>query len=332
MNKNKIKTEFESFLYQIQKYTSNLDQQIQDELKSKIRRTCENYSKGKVPYSFQHLIDNLSKNRNIIIMRQDKGRGVTILDRKNYIEKCLNMLNTKQFRKLSKDPTKTLERKIQRVLRKTECHLEEKEYKKLYPTGSKPGLFYGTVKVHKLKIGEGLKELTVRLIISNIGTATYETARYLNTLLTPLTKSQYNVLSTDDFIQNIKNERIPKAFKMISFDVKSLFTNVLLHQTIETILSKAYQEKKIKTSIPKNILRELLYLCMKEIHFMFNDEIYIQCDGVAMSFPLGPLLANIFMTSLEEEVISKLTPYAVTGRDMLTTHTPMLILRKLILY
>ena len=74
----------------------------------------------------------------------------------------------------------------------------------MYPTGSKPGLFYSTGKVHQLKIGEGLKELTVRPTISNIGTATYETAKYLNTLLTPLTKSQYNILSTDDFIQKIK--------------------------------------------------------------------------------------------------------------------------------
>ena len=41
---------------------------------------------------------------------------------------------------------------------------------------------------------------------------------------------------------------------MISFDEKSLFTNVSLHQTIETILSKVYQ-KKIKISIPKKILR-----------------------------------------------------------------------------
>ena len=53
VKENKTKTEFESFFYQVQKYTSNLDQQIQDELKTKIRRTCENYSKvfknSKVP-------------------------------------------------------------------------------------------------------------------------------------------------------------------------------------------------------------------------------------------------------------------------------------------
>ena len=70
-----------------------------------------------------------------------------------------------------------------------------------------------------------------------------------------------------------ESERIPKGFEMIFFDVKNLFNNVPLHQTIEIILSKVYQEKKIKTSIPKNILRELLYLCTKEVPFMFNDEI-----------------------------------------------------------
>ena len=73
---------------------------------------------------------------------------------------------------------------------------------------------------------------------------------------------------------------------MISFHVKSLSTNVLLHQTIEIILSKVYQSKNVENSIPKNILRELLYLCTKEVHF--NDEIYIQNGRVAMGSPLGP--------------------------------------------
>ena len=118
-----------------------------------------------------------------------------------------------------------------------------------------------------------MRERNVRPIISNIRTATYETANYPNTLLTPSTKSQHNILSTDNFIEKIKSERIPKGFETISFDVKNLFNNVPLHQTKDIILSKVCQEKKIKTSVPKNILRELLCLCKKEVHFIFNDEI-----------------------------------------------------------
>ena len=96
---------------------------------------------------------------------------------------------------------------------------------------------------------------------------------------------------------------------MISFDVKSLFTNVPLDETIETILQKVYVEKKIKTSIPKPILKELLLLCTKHLHFRFNGETYTQIDGVAMGSPLGPLLANIFMISLEEKVLPKVSNY-----------------------
>ena len=39
----------------------------------------------------------------------------------------------------------------------------EREYQQLYPAGSKPGAFYGNAKVHELRKGEGLKELTLRL-------------------------------------------------------------------------------------------------------------------------------------------------------------------------
>ena len=99
-NTNNIKAELESFFYHIQKHTKNFDQELQDELKTKIRRTCENYSKLKVPYKHQKIIDQLSRNTDIIILRQDKGRGITILDRKNYIQKCVSILNTSQFRKL----------------------------------------------------------------------------------------------------------------------------------------------------------------------------------------------------------------------------------------
>ena len=94
---------------------------------------------------------------------------------------------------------------------------------------------------------------------------------------------------------------------MISFHLKSLFPNVRLDQAIELILLNVYQEKKIKTSIPQNILRELLYLCTKEVHFIFGD-------GVGKCPPLGPLLTNIFMTSLEEKVIPTLIPYLCTWK------------------
>ena len=74
-------------------------------------------------------------------------------------------------------------------------------YKRLYPTSQNPGSFYGTTKVYKLKQGEGVNKLTLRQAISNKGTATYETARYLAELLAPLGTSR---IKCERFINKLK--------------------------------------------------------------------------------------------------------------------------------
>ena len=196
-----------------------------------------------------------------------------------------------------------------RTLRKIKQHLDKNEYKKMYPTGSRPGLFYTPTKVHKLQSREGLNELTMRPIVSNVRTATYETAKFLNSLLAPLGISDRSILNTEAFVKQVKGQRIPEGYEMITFDVKNLFTNIPFKETVDIILTEVYDEKKIDTKKPKSILKELLYLCTKHVHFKFNNEIYVQCDGVAMGSPPGPLLASIFMISLEDNTLPKLELY-----------------------
>ena len=54
-------------------------------------------------------------------------------------------------------------------------------------------------------------------------------------------------------------------------------------------------------------MKELIYLCTKNVHFTLNSKTYVQIDGVAMKFPLGPVLANIFMVELEQNIIPTLS-------------------------
>ena len=49
----------------------------------------------------------------------------------------------------------------------------------------------------------------MRPIISNIRIKTYEIAKYLNKLLTPLSKSDYSILDTEDLIRMLREETIP---------------------------------------------------------------------------------------------------------------------------
>ena len=59
-------------------------------------------------------------------------------------------------------------------MRKIKSKLPENVYKKFYPTGSYPSKFYGNAKVHKLSTNN-VDDLTLRTIVSNIGTAKCET-------------------------------------------------------------------------------------------------------------------------------------------------------------
>ena len=93
---------------------------------------------------------------------------------------------------------------------------------------------------------------------------------------------------------------------MMSLDVKSLFTSIPLSKPNRITLEWIYDQKEIKTDIPKTILKKMLLLCTKDVHFLFEDEIYQQTDGVAIRSPLGPILAGIFMVELETTIVPAL--------------------------
>ena len=97
--------------------------------------------------------------------------------------------------------------KIRRLLRKFKSRLLQKEYCQLYPTGSWAGKFYGTARIHKLAPDRNISNLPLRLIISNIGTSSYQLAKYLTQLSSPLTQSRYTVNTTKDLIVKLKVKR-----------------------------------------------------------------------------------------------------------------------------
>ena len=179
-------------------------------------------------------------------------------------------------------------------------------YSKIYPAGSAPGKFYGTAKIHKLSPNDTINELPLRPIVSNIGTTTYHLSKYLAKLLFPLSESEYTIKNTKYFVKKIEKKHIPNDHLLVSFDVKSLFTNVTLDETIKIILNRIYDKNEISTDITKSEMKELLNLRTKSVHFTFDGNIYVQNESVAMGSPLGAVLTNIFVVELERSVIPTL--------------------------
>ena len=179
-------------------------------------------------------------------------------------------------------------------------------YSKLFPSGSSTGKFYGTAKMHKL-LTNNIDDFPPRPIMSNIKTATYQTEKYLAKLLSPLGSSEYTISNIKTSVKQIRKMKVPLVYKMISFDVTSCFTNASLDKTLEIIFKKYNKKIEISTTIPKLEMKELLYICTKNVYFLFNSEIYMQNDGVALGSPLGLVFANIVMVVLERTIIPSLS-------------------------
>ena len=83
---------------------------------------------------------------------------------------------------------------------------------------------------------------------------------------------------------------------MASLDVYALFTNISLDETKDICVNKLVQNpKSFVKRISKNDFRDYQIRLPKN-HFSFNNKFYIQVDGAAVGSPLGPILANIFLS------------------------------------
>ena len=121
----------------------------------------------------------------------------------------------------------------------------------IYRTGSSTGQFYGNAKKHKLTPTETIDYISMRPIISNIRTVWHQPSKHLAKLLYPLCKLEYPVVNNIESINNIKSEKIPTGHSFLSFDVKSLFANILLDHTVNIILRIIYDNSQIYTDTRK---------------------------------------------------------------------------------
>ena len=77
--RNTIETEFELFYQRLLKNISHILEEQISAVKTKLCRTWGSYYSIHVPHKYKKVIERLSKNNNIIIMKQDKERGVVIM-------------------------------------------------------------------------------------------------------------------------------------------------------------------------------------------------------------------------------------------------------------
>ena len=162
---------------------------------------------------------------------------------------------------------------------------------------------YGLIKTHK-------PNNPVRLIISSVGSITYRLSKWLVKILSPFvgTISGSNIKHNVDLVDKLNNLNINYPFKMISFDVVSLFTKVPVDDLLEYLSDFLDNYDLI---LPTDCIIELIKLCICDSVFTFDDKFYVQHFGMAMGNPLSPVLSNLYMEFFENRFLPNILPNGV---------------------
>ena len=308
-----IKAKMEKHVDDLEMATGNEDGvpgKLHNDILETIRHSTQTFinaskqiCKQRFNMTLHKVLGNLKKDTSIKVCKFDKGNGTVILDSDDYFKKLDKIvLDKTKFKEIDTKKTKThpvinKENTIKRFLSKCiKKFVSPKEYSKLVPSGSQPGKIYGLCKVHKE--GEPL-----RPVVSMLGTAEYNIAKYLDNIIKPCIPSNYMLNSTKGFIETIKSFVFNIQHIVVSYDVVSLFTNIPLKETIDIVTDYVYNSEN-SPKFEKKDFKKLLEIATGG-YFLYQNKLYCQIDGVTMGSPLGPTLANFFLAHFENKFMSE---------------------------
>ena len=148
----------------------------------------------------------------------------------------------------------------------------------------------------------------LRPIVSAVGSATYDLARYVNHQLMPDVRNSTSwIRNTKDFVDKLEDTCIDRDDVMISFDVKSLLTSVPVKEAlkvVEDVFNEDKKEFEEQNNISRETLVEMLHVCLSAASFQFRGKQYELTDGFAMGSPVSPPVACMFMSRLDEHALA----------------------------
>ncbi|XP_041469960.1 uncharacterized protein LOC121419573 [Lytechinus variegatus] len=170
-------------------------------------------------------------------------------------------------------------------------------YFQLRSSSAKSRILFGQPKMHK-------PNTPLRPMISIRGSPCYNTARHLANILQPLvSQTQHHVTNSKHFIDVISKTQLWPSDTLVSFDVVSLFTSVPVDQACDIIKQRLITDSDIasRTNLTPDQIHDLLLTCLNS--FKWRNNYYKQLQGAAMSSPLSPIIANIFMEHFEHQAL-----------------------------
>jgi hypothetical protein len=269
------------------------------------------------------LID-LQNDPNIIIKEADKGGAVCIMDRAYYGNKIKEMLQDENtYSEIEQNKIKSTMSKIKKLIKQHDQSLTDKERDYLTNFKIKVSDLYGLPKVHKSdEIKSAVQQskssyvqvqspadLKFRPIVAGPVCPTSRLSHLVDILLKPIPQYTRSYVRDDiDFLTKFQRQLDQdKKFKLVTFDVESLYTNIdhdLGKKAIKYWIDK--HRDKIPSRFSAKFICEAIEIILENNVFHFDDKFFIQLKGTAMGTKMAPNYASLVLAYLEEMLYTKL--------------------------
>ena len=271
----------------------------------------------------------LKEDSSHVVLTADKGVALVVMDKSQYIDKCMALLNDTKVYKPCKDTTKKLHRDVQESLQKLNREhgtsrlydWSKLYYNKLLPTGnsSLAPRFYGLPKIHKANC-------PMHPIVLACGTATYQLAKFLTQILQRYTGITLSfVKDSKSFSEHLRSVHIGEDEELVSFDVSALFTSIPVSTALDVInrlFCEHIEDPEAKhkygcsfkcntIGLEKDEVLQLLKLVLENCVSTFQDKFFKQLHSAAMGSPCSPVVANIYMEYFEDLALGPELPIPV---------------------
>ena len=262
---------------------------------------------------------SLQKQKKIVIKPCDKGAGIIVLNHKDYIESCVNHLNSKltltdgsafnYYEQVDNHFVNKTKSFIKLVLEEGLDNniLTKEEFSAMNPEDKTPGKFYCTYKVHK-KHSEGSIP-PERPIISASGSFNENLGKFIEHHIKHLAdKHPSYIKDTPCFLRQLnafcESDSLPDNAILVSMDISALYTNIPQDEGLQYIHEALCESNTNK--IPPEYLIKLLKIILSLNVFEFNDTLYRQVIGTAMGSIPSVSYANIFCAKVIDNQLTKI--------------------------
>ena len=244
-------------------------------------------------------IKSLKNKKEHVIKPADKGSGTVIWSIEDYKKEAYSQLESDNYQLLPTSILANTETKINNHLQ----HLADvgtiskAEKSAMTQIDGREAELYMLPKIHK-----NLTSPPGRPIMSGNGHPTEWISAWADTKLQKLMKSLPSYLKDSSHLLNLlKDKTTSPNGRLVSLDVCSLYTNIPHEDGLKAIIDVG---KELDPHTNYKPVRDIAKLVLKTNIFKFEGNHYIQTQGTAMGTRMAPAYANIFMHSIEKEILA----------------------------